>query len=72
MRHSITTAWAILNLICKINRWRQYMVRYQRITCPERGSTYCIAEDPVNANLLFTGTEFGIYASIDGGAKWLK
>ena len=39
---------------------------------PERGSTYCIAEDPVNANLLFTGTEFGIFTSLDGGAKWLQ
>lgn len=39
---------------------------------PERGSTYCIAEDPVNANLLFTGTEFGIFTSLDGGARWLQ
>ena len=39
---------------------------------PGRGSTYCIAEDPVNANLLFTGTEFGIFTSLDGGANWLQ
>jgi hypothetical protein len=39
---------------------------------PERGSTYCIAEDPLNPNLLFTGTEFGIYTSLDGGGKWLR
>jgi hypothetical protein len=39
---------------------------------PARGSTYCIAEDPVNANLLFTGTEFGIFTSLDGGAKWIQ
>ncbi len=39
---------------------------------PERGSTYCIAEDPVNPSLLFAGTEFGIYTSLDGGGKWLK
>lgn len=37
---------------------------------PERGSTYCMAEDPVNAKLLFCGTEFGVYFSIDGGGKW--
>lgn len=39
---------------------------------PQRGSTYCIAEDHINKNLLFTGTEFGLYFSIDGGAKWTQ
>jgi photosystem II stability/assembly factor-like uncharacterized protein len=39
---------------------------------PQRGSTYCIGEDHVNKNLLFTGTEFGVYFSIDGGAKWIR
>jgi photosystem II stability/assembly factor-like uncharacterized protein len=28
------------------------------------------AEDPVNANLLFAGTEFGIYMSVDRGGHW--
>src|SRR4030095_16908505 len=39
---------------------------------PERGSVYCIAEDHVNPDLLFAGTEFGVYFSIDGGAKWTQ
>lgn len=39
---------------------------------PERGTVYCVAQDHVNPNLLFTGTEFGIYFSIDGGEKWLQ
>ncbi|CAN5592164.1 hypothetical protein BH10BAC3_BH10BAC3_31230 [soil metagenome] len=39
---------------------------------PERGTVYCVAQDHVNANLLFAGTEFGVYFSIDGGAKWLQ
>ncbi len=38
---------------------------------PERGTAYTIAEDHVNANLLFIGTEFGIYFSVDGGAEWI-
>ncbi len=38
---------------------------------PQRGSAYCIAEDHINPDLLFAGTEFGVYCSIDGGAKWL-
>lgn len=37
---------------------------------PERGSIYAIAEDHENANLLFIGTEFSIFASIDGGNYW--
>ncbi|UTW64589.1 glycosyl hydrolase [bacterium SCSIO 12741] len=39
---------------------------------PERGSVYCIAEDHVNPNLLFAGTEFGVFVSVDGGAKWIQ
>lgn len=37
---------------------------------PERGSTYAIAEDPEAQNLLFVGTEFGCYATLDGGKYW--
>jgi photosystem II stability/assembly factor-like uncharacterized protein len=39
---------------------------------PERGSVYAIAEDHVNPNLLFIGTEFGFFFTIDGGAKWIQ
>lgn len=39
---------------------------------PERGSTYCMVEDPINKNLLFAGTEFGVYCSIDGGNRWVQ
>ena len=31
-----------------------------------------IREDPVKANLLFLGTEFGLYGSIDGGQSWAR
>ncbi|MCB9246561.1 MAG: glycosyl hydrolase [Flavobacteriales bacterium] len=39
---------------------------------PVRGSTYCIAEDPVKADLLFVGTQFGLYMTINGGAEWIR
>jgi photosystem II stability/assembly factor-like uncharacterized protein len=39
---------------------------------PEKGSTYVIREDPVNPNLLFVGTEFGVFLTIDGGVHWTK
>ncbi len=38
---------------------------------PERGTAYTIAEDYVNGNLLFVGTEFGVYFSVDGGLEWI-
>ncbi len=37
---------------------------------PERGSTYSIAEDHVDPNLLFVATEFGVHFSNDGGKSW--
>lgn len=39
---------------------------------PERGTVYTVAEDHKNPNLLFAGTEFGVYFSIDGGGKWIQ
>jgi photosystem II stability/assembly factor-like uncharacterized protein len=39
---------------------------------PANGPVWAIAEDHVNPNLLFVGTEFGLYFSIDGGKKWIQ
>ncbi len=39
---------------------------------PERGTVYTMAEDPGRAGLLFAGTEFGLYFSIDGGQHWIQ
>jgi photosystem II stability/assembly factor-like uncharacterized protein len=39
---------------------------------PERGSVWTIAEDTVDKDLLFTGTEFGLFFSRDGGKKWVQ
>ncbi len=39
---------------------------------PARGTVYTVAEDHKNANLLFAGTEFGVFFSIDGGASWTQ
>ncbi|MEO8578387.1 MAG: glycosyl hydrolase, partial [Gemmatimonadales bacterium] len=36
------------------------------------GSVYSLAEDHVDRNLLFAGTEWGLFVSRDGGRKWLK
>jgi photosystem II stability/assembly factor-like uncharacterized protein len=39
---------------------------------PEVGSTYSIAEDHVDKNLLFLGTLYGVYFSNDGGNEWIQ
>jgi hypothetical protein len=37
---------------------------------PSHGHINVVREDRFNANLLFAGTEFGFYASLDGGTSW--
>ena len=37
---------------------------------PVRGTVYDIAEDHIDANLLFVGTEFGCFFSNNGGQSW--
>lgn len=39
---------------------------------PKNGPVLAIAEDHVNPNLLFAGTEFGLWFSVDGGQKWIQ
>ncbi|HET6181789.1 MAG TPA: glycosyl hydrolase [Candidatus Sulfotelmatobacter sp.] len=39
---------------------------------PESGPVLAFAEDTVNANLLFAGTETGAFFTIDGGAHWVR
>ncbi len=36
------------------------------------GVVHVVREDPANANLLFAGTEFGMFVSFDRGASWQK
>jgi photosystem II stability/assembly factor-like uncharacterized protein len=37
-----------------------------------RGYAHVIKEDTVNKNVLFLGTEFGLYISVDGGQRWAQ
>lgn len=37
-----------------------------------RGFANVIRQDPVDANLLYLGTEFGLWISIDGGGNWAE
>src|SRR5262249_18821092 len=39
---------------------------------PERHDVWSVIQDHVNSELLFAGTEFGVFASLDGGGRWVQ
>jgi hypothetical protein len=39
---------------------------------PERGNIYTIAQDHIKPELLFVGTEFGLFFTIDEGKHWVQ
>ena len=39
---------------------------------PGRHDVWAVVQDHVNGNLLFAGTEFGLFTTIDGGAHWVQ
>ena len=67
-----------------LNNWqhgdyRPYVVRssdrgrtWSNITSnlPDRHNAWTIVQDHLNGNLLFVGTEFAVFASVDGGRQW--
>jgi len=55
-------------------RTKDYGKTWQRIVDSNDVISYalCIVEDPMERNLLFLGTDDGLYVSIDAGANWQK
>ena len=52
---------------------RDFGKTWQSLATPDiDGFAWVIREDPVSPGLLFLGTEFHLYVSLDGGRKWLK
>ena len=50
-----------------------YGKTWKSLVTPEiDGYCFVVREDPVNRNLLFVGTEFGLFVSFNGGAGWMK
>jgi photosystem II stability/assembly factor-like uncharacterized protein len=39
---------------------------------PKDHAVRCITEDPKNANVLYVGTEFGLFVSLDKGGHWTR
>jgi photosystem II stability/assembly factor-like uncharacterized protein len=63
------------------NDWKPYAYKttdfgktWVRIADENKVSGHChsIVQDPVASNLLFLGTEYGLYFSIDAGTNWNK
>ena len=38
---------------------------------PKRHVLWCVIEDDVNKDLLFVGTELGLFFTVDGGQRWI-
>src|SRR5262249_12087580 len=54
---------------------KDYGATFSRITNgipQDAGTVHVVREDPANPNLLFAGTEFGLFVSFDRGASWTK
>lgn len=39
---------------------------------PTRHLVWCVAQDPQKRELLFVGTEFGVFVTLNGGKNWLR
>ncbi len=59
-----------------IYRTRDYGRTFQRLIGPGtrgvRGYAHVVKEDRNDPNILFVGTEFGLYTSVDGGGSWAQ
>ena len=54
-------------------RVSDYGKRWTNLITPDvRGYCLSILQDPVDPNLLFLGTEFGLFVSQDGGRRWMQ
>ncbi len=62
------------NYIPYAYRTKNYGKSWERIVDEKDVQSYtlCIIEDPENENLLFLGTDDGLYISMDAGEKWTK
>ena len=52
---------------------RDYGHSWTALATPEmQGYAHVVRQDPVNPDLLFAGTEWGLYGSLDGGKQWAQ
>ena len=77
-RHDVNTMYVVVDLH-KTGDFKPYVAKstnngrsWKIITngLPERGQAHTIVEDHIDPNLLFAGTEFGVFVSQNGGENW--
>ncbi len=39
---------------------------------PDRQDVWAVVQDHINGDLLFAGTEFGLFVTVDGGRHWVR
>ncbi len=78
--HDANEAFVVINNY-RQNDWSPYAYRtkdmgktWTRIASDQSVYGYCLAivQDPVVSNLLFMGTEYGLYVSVDDAKTWTK
>jgi len=56
-----------------VYRTTDYGKTWKSITTSDlKGYALTVVQDPVDRDLLFLGTEFGLWATLDGGKQWMK
>jgi photosystem II stability/assembly factor-like uncharacterized protein len=79
--HDPATAYAVFDrhtfgdMTPHVYKTTDYGKTWTSIVSPEsgvRGFAHVIKEDTVSPNLLFLGTEFGLWISLDGGKQWAQ
>ena len=78
-RHAAGTAFAVFDNHRRSD-WTPYVFRtddfgksWRSLATPAlRGYALAIVQDPVDPELLFLGTEFGLWVSLDGGNGWTR
>jgi photosystem II stability/assembly factor-like uncharacterized protein len=61
------------DMMTHVFQTKDYGKTWTSLSTPElTGYAHVVRQDLVNANLLFVGTEFGLFLSIDGGAHWAQ
>lgn len=79
-KHDAGEAFAVINNYRR-DDWTPYLYRttdfgktWTRLVTKDQVWGYCLSmvQDPIAPNLLFLGTEFGLYVSIDYGQNWTK
>lgn len=77
--HDAETAYVVFDDHRRSN-WETYVLRtrdlgrhWKRLPVEGvSGYALAIAEDPVDPDLLFLGTEFGLFVTVDGGDHWFR